>query len=101
MRSANVCAAAAPAGRGNKRRRNEVSFGMTPAGRLTMSTISSTGKPMIGRARFSAQLPISRDDAGQDAADHRVLYVLGFGLACAIIANALVFIYFAVIYALG
>jgi hypothetical protein len=34
-------------------------------------------------------------------ADHRMLYVLGFGIAGAIVTNALVFIYFAVVYASG
>jgi hypothetical protein len=34
-------------------------------------------------------------------ADHRMLYVLGFGIAGAILTNALVFIYFAVVYASG
>jgi hypothetical protein len=34
-------------------------------------------------------------------APHRVLYVLGFGIAGAIFANAAVFAYFALLYASG
>ena len=37
----------------------------------------------------------------RDAADHRVLYVLGFGTAGAIVTNAFVFVYFALFYASG
>ena len=33
--------------------------------------------------------------------DNRVVYVLGFGIAGAIITNAFVFIYFALLYASG
>jgi hypothetical protein len=44
---------------------------------------------------------ISQDDARQGSMGHQVLYVLGFGLAGAIVANALVFIYFAWLYASG
>jgi hypothetical protein len=46
------------------------------------------------RAGFAAPVPISIDHA-----DHRMLYVLGFGIAGAIVTNALVFIYFALVYA--
>jgi len=54
------------------------------------------------RAGFAARAPIStsRDDA-RDHADHRVSYVPGVGIAGAIVTNALVFIYFAVVYASG
>jgi hypothetical protein len=44
---------------------------------------------------------ISQDDARQRPMEHQVLYVLGFGLAGAILANMLVFIYFACLYASG
>jgi hypothetical protein len=44
---------------------------------------------------------ISQDAARQGPMGHQVLYVLGFGLAGAIFANALVFIYFAGLYASG
>jgi hypothetical protein len=52
------------------------------------------------RAGFAAPVPISisRDDT-RDPADQRMLY--GFGIAGAIVTNALVFIYFAVVYASG
>jgi hypothetical protein len=54
------------------------------------------------RVGFAARVPISisRDDT-RDPADHRMLYVLGFGIAGAILTNALVFIYFAAVYASG
>jgi hypothetical protein len=55
------------------------------------------------RAHFAENAPIvvSQDDARQGPAGHRMLYVLGFGLAGAISANGLVFIYFAWLYASG
>jgi hypothetical protein len=43
----------------------------------------------------------SRDDARQDALDGRTLYVLGFGIVGAILANAIPLIYFASLYASG
>jgi hypothetical protein len=48
------------------------------------------------RARFSTRMPslIPRDDL-RDPAEYRMLYVLGFGIAGAIVTNALVSIYFA------
>jgi hypothetical protein len=48
------------------------------------------------RARFATRMPslISRDDI-RDPADYRMLYVLGFSIAGAILTNSLVFIYFA------
>ena len=54
------------------------------------------------RARFAARMPsiISRDGI-RDPADYRTLYVLGFGIAGAIVTNALVLIYFAFFYASG
>jgi hypothetical protein len=44
---------------------------------------------------------ISQDDARQGPSGHRMLYVLGFGLAGAILSNMLVFGYFAMFYASG
>ena len=44
---------------------------------------------------------ISQDAARQGPDGHRMLYVLGFGLAGAILSNILVFIYFAMFYASG
>jgi hypothetical protein len=67
-----------------------------------MSKLDLTEQHTRERAGFAARVPISisRDDT-RDHADHRMLYVLGFGLAGAIVTNALVFIYFAVVYASG
>ena len=55
------------------------------------------------RAHFAENAPIvvSQDDARQGPMGHQMLYVLGFGLAGAIFANGLVFIYFAWLYASG
>jgi hypothetical protein len=67
-----------------------------------MSKLGLTEQHARERADSAARVPIStaRDDT-RDPADHRVLYVLGFGIAGAILSNALVFIYFAVVYASG
>jgi hypothetical protein len=40
-----------------------------------------------------APIIISKDDARQGPTDHKVLYVLGFGIAGAILANMTVFLY--------
>ena len=55
------------------------------------------------RAHFPVQAPtmISQDDARQEPTGYQVLYVLGFGLAGAIFADTLVFIYFVSFYASG
>jgi hypothetical protein len=86
----------------NKRRPRQVSFGKRSHGSLAMSKLDLTELHARERIGFAARVPIStsRDDT-RDHADHRVLYVLGFGIAGAIVTNALVFIYFAVIYATG
>ena len=67
-----------------------------------MSKLDLTEQHARERGGVAARAPIStsRDDT-RDYADHRVLYVLGFGIAGAIVTNALVFIYFAVVYASG
>ena len=67
-----------------------------------MSKLDLTEQHARERADFAALAPIStsRDDA-RDHADQRVSYVIGFGIAGAIVTNALVFIYFAVVYASG
>ena len=56
-----------------------------------MSELDLTEQHARERAGFTAPVPISisRDDT-RDPADHRMLYVLGFGIAGAIITNALV-----------
>jgi hypothetical protein len=55
------------------------------------------------RAHSASEMPIviSYDDARQDPEGRRVLYVLGFGIAGAIFANAAIFFYFALFYASG
>jgi hypothetical protein len=58
----------------------------------TVST-SGTKRPI---ARLVAA---SRDDIRDDPLDGRTLYVLGFGIAGAILANASLLIYFASLYA--
>ena len=52
---------------------------------------------------FATEAPIMiyQDDLRQDAAGYRVLYVLGFGIAGAIFANAAIFAYFALFYTSG
>jgi hypothetical protein len=58
---------------------------------------------VVERAQFVAQAPIvvSQDDAQQGRNGHETLYILGFGLAGAILANTLVFFYFVLFYAPG
>ncbi len=53
------------------------------------------------RVHFASEAPIviSQDDAPQSPAGHRMLFVLGLGIAGAIFADAVVFTYFAVFYA--
>jgi hypothetical protein len=86
----------------NKRCPREVCLWQTVRWELAMSTLDLTEQPARERAGLAAPVPISisRDDT-RDPADHRMLYVLGFGIAGAIVTNALVFIYFAVVYASG
>ena len=63
-----------------------------------MSKLDLTERHALERGGFAAQAPIStsRDDT-RDHADQRVLYVLGLGIAGALVTNALVFIYFAAV----
>jgi hypothetical protein len=67
-----------------------------------MTTLDTPEIPSSRRDPF-AQPPItiSQDDARQGPMEYRVLYVLGFGIAGAILTNALVFIYFALLYVSG
>jgi len=53
------------------------------------------------RVIFGEEALVSRDDPSQSPADYRVLYVLGFGIAGAILANMTLFIYFVAVYASG
>lgn len=87
----------------NKHRPREVS---PPAngryGSLTMSKIDLTEQRAAQSARLAVRMPIAiSPDSARDAADHRVLYILGFGIAGAIVTNGLVFIYFVLFYASG
>ena len=68
-----------------------------------MPTLDSADTHVSKRAPCASEaaIIISQDDARQDPMGYRVLYVLGFGLAGAILANVLVFIYFAMFYASG
>jgi hypothetical protein len=67
-----------------------------------MSEFDLTERHARQRAGSAAPVPISisRDDT-RDRTNHRMLYVLGFGIAGAIVTNAIVFIYFTVVYASG
>jgi hypothetical protein len=53
------------------------------------------------RARCALEAPtmIFQEHARQDPSGNRMLYVLGFGIAGAILSNMFVFIYFALFYA--
>ena len=85
----------------NKHRPREV---FPPAngryGSLTMSKVDLTEQRTAQSARLAVRMPIAPDSA-RDTADHRVLYILGFGIAGAIVTNGLVFIYFVLFYASG
>jgi hypothetical protein len=69
-------------------------------GTLAMSKLDLTERHARERAGLAAPGPISifRHDT-REHANHRMLYVLGFGIAGAIVTNALVFVYFAAVYA--
>ena len=71
--------------------------------RPTMTKLDCAEIHISKRGHFAAEAPstISDDDARQGPTGHRVLYVLGFGIAGAIFANTLVFIYFLSFYASG
>lgn len=66
----------------------------------TMTAFDTADTHTSKRARCALEAPtmISQDDARQDPSGHRMLYVLGFGIAGAILSNMLVFIYFALFY---
>jgi hypothetical protein len=67
-----------------------------------MSKLNLTEQHARQRAGFAERVPISisRDDTS-GRADHRVFHVLGLRIADAIVTNALMFFYFAVVYASG
>jgi hypothetical protein len=65
-----------------------------------MSKLNLTEQHARQRAGFAERVPISISrDHTRGCADHRVFYVLGFGIAGAIVTNALMFLYFAMVYA--
>jgi hypothetical protein len=68
-----------------------------------MSRFDCAEMPISKRGHFAAEAPstISDNNARQGPTGHRVLYVLGFGIAGAIFENTIVFIYFALFYASG
>jgi hypothetical protein len=68
-----------------------------------MTVFESVETPISRRAHPASEAPIiiSQDDARQDPAERRALYILGFGTAGAIFANAAIFAYFALLYASG
>jgi hypothetical protein len=68
-----------------------------------MTMLDSAEIPISKRAPFAAtgRITISPDDARQGPMGRRMLYVLGFQIAGAIFTNALVFTYFALLYASG
>jgi hypothetical protein len=69
-----------------------------------MSKFASTENydPALGRYTMGTEpIIISQDQARQGPLGTRVAYVLGFGIAGAVLANALVFIYFASVVASG
>jgi hypothetical protein len=68
-----------------------------------MPAFDSAGTHVSKRAHCASEAPImiSQDGARQDPSGHRMLYVLGFGIAGAILSNMLVFTYFALFYASG
>jgi hypothetical protein len=68
-----------------------------------MSELNSAETNTSRRAHFDTQAPImiSRDDHRQDPAGQRTLYVLGFGIAGAILSNMAVFMYFTSFYTSG
>jgi hypothetical protein len=87
----------------NKHRPREVSLSANGRyGSLTTSKVDLTEQRAAQSARLAVRVPVAiSPDSARDAADHRVLYILGFGIAGAIVTNGLVFIYFVLFYASG
>ena len=58
-----------------------------------MSKVDLTEQRAAQSARLAVRVPTAiSPDSARDAADHRVLYILGLGIAGAIVTNGLVFI---------
>jgi hypothetical protein len=68
-----------------------------------MPALDSAHTRVSERAHCASEgsIMISQDNARQGPSGHRMLYVLGLGLAGAILSNMLVFLYFAMFYASG
>jgi len=67
-----------------------------------MTVFESAETPISRRAHPASEAPIIiSQDAQQDPEERRALYILGFGTAGAIFANAAIFAYFALLYAAG
>ena len=68
-----------------------------------MTKFDSAETPISKRTDFAKQalIVLPHDDSRQGFAGRRTLYVLGFGIAGAILANMVVFFYFASFYASG
>jgi hypothetical protein len=68
-----------------------------------MSDRSLAEKHNSNNSQRGTELPviISKNDAQQGHIDHRVLYVLGFGVAGAIFVHMTVFLYFLSFHASG
>jgi hypothetical protein len=65
-----------------------------------MTTLDSAETRASRHAHGASQMlgMIARNDARQDPAERRMLYVLGVGIAGAIVANSAVFGYFVLLY---
>jgi hypothetical protein len=65
---------------------------------MTAFDAADTHASKRAHCALEAPIMISQDNARQDPSGHRMLYVLGFGIAGAILSNMFVFIYFALFY---
>jgi len=65
-----------------------------------MTVLDSAETYASRRAHCASQTQslISQDDPRQDPAERRVIYVLGVGIAGAIVANSAIFAYFVLLY---
>jgi len=68
---------------------------------MTKSDSAATHNTELAQFAVEAPITISQDHARQGRIGNQVAYVLGFGIAGAILANVLVFIYFASFFASG
>jgi hypothetical protein len=68
-----------------------------------MTAFDSTETHISRRAHSASEVSIvtSQDGARDDPTGRRVLYILGFGIAGAMVANAIIFGYFALFYVSG